>query len=273
MKVSIITATYNSSGTVRDSILSVKQQTYGNIEHIIVDGLSVDNTLELIKNEGHHGPLISEKDGGIYDAMNKGVKMASGDIIGILNSDDFYPHPDIIKTIVDEFIATNCDAVYGDLIYVEPGKVYSVYRTWKAGNFKPELFYKGWMPPHPTVFLRKEVYEKFGTFNTSLKSSSDYELLIRLLLKHRITVSYIPEVLVHMRAGGASNDTLKARFQAHSEDYKAWEMNDLLPKWYTLSLKPLRKLNQYFVNKDIKDYKPMIIKNVTRVQSILAGLF
>lgn len=247
MKVSIITATYNSATTIKDTLLSVKKQTYHNVEHIIVDGVSADNTLNLLNYFEHSGPLLSEPDKGIYDAMNKGIRMANGDIIGILNSDDFYPHARVIEKVVKAFEKEDCDAVYGDLNYVDPYDVKKVLRKWIAGGFSRKLFYKGWMPPHPTFFVKREVYEKYGNFNLSFKSSSDYELLLRFLLLKQIKVKYVPGVLVHMRAGGYSNRSIKNRFAAHIEDYRAWKTNGLSPKWYTLAMKPLRKVKQYLL--------------------------
>lgn len=247
MKVSIITATYNSAATIRDTVLSVKNQTYNNVEHIVVDGNSGDNTLNLLSYFGHNGPVLSEPDKGIYDAMNKGVKIADGDIVGILNSDDFYPHTKVIEKVVKAFKSGNCDAVYGDLVYVDPSNIKKVLRRWIAGGYNRDLFYSGWMPPHPAFFVKKEVYEKYGGFNLDFKSSSDYELLLRFLFKMNIKVRYLPGVLVHMRAGGYSNRSIKNRLAAHIEDYRAWKTNGIKPKWYTLTLKPLRKVKQYLV--------------------------
>jgi glycosyltransferase involved in cell wall biosynthesis len=246
MKVSIITATYNSATTVADTLLSIEKQTYlPNIEHIIVDGLSADNTLEIVNHFQHVTKVISEKDKGIYDAMNKGLSLANGDIIGILNSDDFYAHENVIEEVVKLFKVTKCDAVYGDLIFVHPEKPNKILRKWIAGNFNAELFLKGWMPPHPTFFVRKEVYEKYGKFNLALKSSADYELLLRLLFKHRIKVEYLRDVIVKMRSGGQSTKSFANRIRAHKEDYIAWRMNNLKPKWYTLLMKPARKIKQF----------------------------
>lgn len=229
--------------------MSVKKQNYKDIEHIIVDGKSKDNTVQLIHQLGHTGPFLSEPDNGIYDAMNKGVKMASGDIVGILNSDDFYPANDVIEKVVNAIKVGDCDAVYGDLMYVDSVNVNKFLRKWIAGNYKRKLFFKGWMPPHPTVFLKKEVYDKYGLFNLNFKTSSDYELLLRFMFLNNIRVKYIPNILVHMRAGGHSNKSLKNRMAAHREDYMAWKANGLSPKWYTLAMKPLRKVTQYVISK------------------------
>jgi glycosyltransferase len=245
MLVSIITGTYNSDATVRDTLISVQKQTYKNIEHIIIDGASTDKTLEVINNTGHCGPVRSESDNGIYDAMNKGIDVAKGDIIGILNSDDFYTEDDVIEKVVETFKSSNCDAVYGDLDYVDTHNTKKVLRKWIAGGYKRSLFLNGWMPPHPTFFVKKQVYDKFGKFNIALKSSADYELLLRFLYINRIKVVYIPGVMVHMRTGGHSNKSLRNRLKAHKEDYMAWRLNSIRPKWYTLALKPMRKVKQF----------------------------
>ena len=245
MKVSIITATYNSASTVADTLESVKVQTYGNIEHIVVDGLSKDNTLELVHASLHVSKVISEKDNGIYDAMNKGIALTNGDIIGILNSDDFYAHENVIQEVVEMFEKTGCDAVYGNLIFVHPDNPKKILRKWIAGGYNLNLFLKGWMPPHPTFFVRKSVYNKLGNFNITLKSSADYELLLRFLYVHKIKVEYLHDVLVHMRSGGQSTKSFSNRIKAHKEDYMAWRLNGLTPKWYTLMLKPVRKIKQF----------------------------
>jgi glycosyltransferase len=245
MKVSIITATFNSAGTIKDTLRSVEQQSHTNIEHLIIDGASTDDTLQKIKATGTQVIVSSEKDNGIYDAMNKGIKKASGDIIGILNSDDFYTDVDVIAKVVKLFEETDCDAVYGDLEFVDQYNATTVVRKWVAGNYTPESFYKGWMPPHPTFFVRKNVYKKFGAFNQNFKNSSDYELLLRLMFVQEIKVAYLPDVIVHMRVGGHSNSSWRSRIAAHKEDYKAWQLNGISPKWYTVPMKPLRKVEQY----------------------------
>ncbi|MFL9481537.1 glycosyltransferase family 2 protein [Chitinophagaceae bacterium LWZ2-11] len=246
MTVSIITATYNSASTVADTIISVNQQSYPHIEHLIVDGLSKDNTLEIIKNVGHAGKVICEKDDGIYDAMNKGIAYVTGEIIGILNSDDFYPSNDVIEKVVEVFKSTECDAVYGDLLYIDGGDTKKIVRRWVSGGYKKKNFLYGWMPPHPTFFVRKSVYERYGSFNLQLKSAADYELMLRFLYKYSIKASYLGAVLVHMRTGGQSNSSLYNRIKANKEDRLAWSINGLKSNWYTLYLKPIRKISQFF---------------------------
>lgn len=245
MKISIITATYNSEATIKDTLISIAGQQYPDIEHIIVDGLSKDNTLEIVKEFVHVAKVISEKDKGIYDAMNKGVQLATGDVIGILNSDDFYTGPTILSKVMAAFEDPSVEAVYGDLQYVKPANLQVITRTWKSGRYQKKALYYGWMPPHPTFFVRRHVYEKCGLFNTALRSAADYELMLRVLLKHGTSVQYIPEVLVKMRAGGMSNASLKNRFRANKEDLMAWKLNNLKPYFFTTWLKPLRKILQF----------------------------
>ncbi len=245
MTISIITATYNSAATVRDTLSSIASQQYPFIEHIIVDGLSKDNTLEIVKDFPHVARVICEKDNGIYDAMNKGVQLATGDIIGILNSDDFYTNPSVLSKVAAAFEDPAVEAVYGDLQYVKVSNVEVVTRTWKSGAYKKKSIYYGWMPPHPTFFVRRQVYDKCGLFNSSLRSAADYELILRVLLKFNVHALYIPEVLVKMRVGGMSNTSLKNRLRAHREDRIAWKLNELKPYFFTLPLKPLRKIFQF----------------------------
>jgi len=245
MKVSIITATFNSASTIADTLESVRIQTYPTIEHIIVDGLSTDNTLTIVNNAQRIEQVVSEKDNGIYDAMNKGIALTNGEIIGILNSDDFYAHEKVIEEVVALFEQTDCDAVYGNLIFVHPDNPKKVLRKWIAGGYDLNLFLKGWMPPHPTFFVKKSIYDQLGNFNIALRSSADYELLLRFLYVNKIKVEYLHDVLVHMRSGGQSTKSFSNRIKAHKEDYMAWRLNGITPKWYTLMLKPVRKIKQF----------------------------
>jgi glycosyltransferase involved in cell wall biosynthesis len=245
MRVSIITVCFNSAATIADTIRSIQNQAYRDIEHIIIDGVSTDNTLEVIQSTNFKGRIISEKDSGLYDAMNKGIRMATGDIVGILNSDDFYPDDDVIVDVVNHFSKQPCDAVYADLDFINTSKPKKIVRKWRSGHYKYEKFNFGWMPPHPTFFVRKEVYENYGVFNTGLKSAADYELILRFLYVNKIKAVYLPRVLVHMRSGGVSNRSFSSRLKAHMEDYKAWRINGGSPHWYTMVLKPLRKVFQY----------------------------
>jgi glycosyltransferase involved in cell wall biosynthesis len=246
MKVSIITVSYNSAATIEDTIRSVVSQTYSNIEYIIVDGASKDRTSEIVQSY-HSGVsvFVSEKDKGIYDAMNKGVALAKGDIIGILNSDDFYADENVIRDVVQKMQETGAEVLYADLDYVDQQDTNKIVRRWKAGPYREGIFKRGWMPPHPTFFIKREAYEKFGTYNLTLRSAADYELMLRMLHKHKLDVTYLARTIIHMRTGGQSNVTLKNRIKANMEDRLAWKMNDLKPGWFTLTWKPLRKLGQF----------------------------
>jgi glycosyltransferase involved in cell wall biosynthesis len=248
MKISIITATYNSAATVRDTLTCVADQSHRDVEHLVIDGVSKDNTLDIVKEFPHVARVVSEKDKGIYDAMNKGVQMASGEVIGILNSDDFYTSDKVLEKVAAAFADPAVDAVYGDLQYVKQDDTSKVIRTWKAGRYKKKYFHYGWMPPHPTFFVRSNLYRKAGLFNTSLRSAADYELMLRMMVKYDARVHYIPEVLVKMRDGGLSNATLGNRLRANREDREAWRLNGLKPYFFTRWLKPLRKVFQ-FINR------------------------
>lgn len=256
--ISLITATFNASATLADNLASVTAQGMA-VEHLIIDGGSADGTLGRVRAYCAEAPdlrrWVSETDRGIYDAMNKGIALATGDVVGILNADDVYASGDVLAKVSRVFEDPQVDACYGDLLYVsefgrkargEGREGFRAVRYWKSGAFHPKKFYWGWMPPHPTFFVRRSVYERFGVFNLDLGTAADYELMLRFLLKHRIQVAYIPEVLVHMRVGGASNATLKARLAANRMDRKAWLVNGLKPWPWTLACKPLRKIPQWF---------------------------
>lgn len=245
-KVSIITVCYNSAKTIEDTIQSVINQTYENIEYIIVDGLSTDNTLEIVnKYKDRIAKVVSEKDAGLYDAINKGIGLATGEIIANLNSDDFYIDNNVITDVVTKMQETKSDTLYADLYYVEAIDTNKVTRNWVSGEYKKQMFFKGWMPPHPTFFVRKSVYENYGKFNLELKSAADYEIMLRFIHKYECSISYLPRVVVKMRVGGVSNASIKNRLKANREDKRAWEINGLKPKPYTLIFKPLSKVLQF----------------------------
>lgn len=209
MLVSIITPVLNGKATIENTIQSVLRQSHKEIEYIIIDGGSTDGTIEIVKSRGNTiNKLISEFDKGIYDAMNKGIKLASGEIIGILNSDDFYTNDSIIETVVKVMSEKKVDACYGDLEYVDRRNTDKVMRYWKSREFHEGLFSKGWMPPHPTFFVKRWVYEEYGAFNLSLPVVADHEILFRFMHQHKIKTYYIPQVLVKMRLGGVTNNNI-----------------------------------------------------------------
>ncbi len=244
MKVSIITIAYNSAETIEDTIKSVISQDYPNIEYIIIDGGSSDDTLKIVKHyRDQIATIVSGPDKGIYDAMNKGVAKATGDLIGILNSDDIYADEKVVTDIVHKL--GDRDAIYADLVYVKRDETDEVTRYWKSGEYKKGAFVKGWMPPHPTFFVRKSCYDRLGAYNLQLKSAADYECMLRMIHKHGISLAYLPRVITKMRVGGQSNVTVNNRVKANKEDRLAWEINGLEPKFYTLYLKPLRKVGQF----------------------------
>ncbi|MFT4015867.1 MAG: glycosyltransferase family 2 protein [Agriterribacter sp.] len=248
MKLSIITATYNSAATVADTLECIQNQDHPDIEHIIIDGGSTDDTINIIKKYSHISRFVSEKDNGIYDAMNKGIAIAGGDIIGILNSDDVYASPDILSLVAQTFEGhPQAMALYADLQFVQRDDMSKVVRSWKAGRYTKSSFYYGWMPPHPTFFVRREVYDTVGAFNINLGSAADYELMLRILLKHNIKATYINKVIIKMRVGGVSTGSLKNRIKANRQDRMAWKINNLKPFPFTLYLKPMRKLGQFFI--------------------------
>ena len=246
MLISIITAVYNNKACIGTCLESVAAQAYPDIEHIVIDGGSTDGTLDIVKTLGRRiSRLVSGPDKGIYDALNKGIGLATGDAIGFLHSDDVYENSLVIGGVASFLKEQKTDSCYGDLLYVSNKSTDKIIRYWRSGPYRAGLFKMGWMPPHPTFFVRREVYEKYGVFNLSLGSAADYELMLRFLEKHRISTGYIPEVLVRMRMGGASNKSVLNRIRANRMDRKAWEINGLKPYPVTLFMKPLRKLGQF----------------------------
>ena len=247
--VSIITVCYNSEEYIEDTINSVLNQTYNNIEYIIIDGNSDDNTLDIIKEyekKFDNGiKYISEEDQGIYDAMNKGLKLATGDIIGILNSDDFYAHENVIEKVVNNFLANDIEALYSDLVYVAPDDPKKIIRNWQAGEYKKGKYKQGWHPPHPTLFVKKEVYDKYGNFDLDYDIAADYDIMLRFLEKYNISTLYIPEVFIKMRIGGESSKNFKSILVNSWECYKVLKKNDLEGGAFTILFKLLWKATQY----------------------------
>ncbi|AUD03960.1 glycosyltransferase family 2 protein [Spirosoma pollinicola] len=246
MKVSIITVVYNGSEFIRDCIESILNQTYANIEYIIVDGQSTDGTVDIVKSYGTKvARFISEPDKGLYDAMNKGIQMATGDVIGLLNADDFYRHDLVIENMVATFEKTESDAVYGDMLYVDRLDTKKLKRYWRSGWYSENAFLWGWMPGHLSFFAKRWLYDAYGLFRLDMKSAADYELMLRFIHKNKARLAYMNEVTIVMRAGGISNSSVQNRLRANREDQLAWQFNDVKPYFFTFWLKPLRKIKQY----------------------------
>ncbi len=249
--ISIITAAKNASATIARCIESVQQQHYP-AEHIIVEGSSTHHTAMILKNNLPHGVrIIYDPESGLYDAINKGLASATGEIVGVLNADDFYAHTNVLSRVAKVFENRSIDSCYGDLAYVATGNSTKVVRYWKARPCRKELFFRGWMPPHPTFFVRRSIYEAYGGFNPNLGSSADYELILRFFMRQNITTAYIPEILVIMRTGGLSNASLRNRIKANRMDKMAWKINCLKAKPWTFIAKPLLKIGQYIFKKPI----------------------
>lgn len=247
MKITIITATYNSGKTVRDTIESVLRQTYTDYEYIIKDGGSKDNTLEIVKEYAHKFgerlKIISEPDGGIYVAMNRGLEAATGDVIGILNSDDFYTSDDVLQTIADAFEKDDSlDAVYGDIHFVKDGALDKQVRYYSSELFSRKYMRFGFMPAHPSFYCRRKCYEKYGFFDTSFKIAADFENLLRLIFKGRIKTKYIKKDFVTMRTGGASTAGLNSRVTIMNEHLRAFKKNGIYSNALLLSLRYFYKI-------------------------------
>lgn len=261
MKISILTAAFNAGATLPDCLASTAGQILPagvEVEHLVLDGGSTDGTVSLLEQWVREGPgraFRSESDGGFYEALNSGIALAKGDIVGILNADDFYFDDQALARVAEAFSDPAVEGVYGDLVYVagkgegERGKWrkgFQIKRYWKSGAFRRSGFWWGWMPPHPTVFVRRRVYDRYGGFGMNFGSAADYEWLVRVMVKHLVPFRYIPHVQVAMREGGMSNRSLAARLAANRNDRQAWIANDLTPLPWTFLLKPLRKIPQWF---------------------------
>jgi glycosyltransferase len=243
LKISIITVAYNSARTIGDTLESLGAQSHSDIEHIVVDGGSTDGTREIVAARGSAvSRFVSERDEGIYDAMNKGLSMATGDWVGFLNADDTFADSQSVERIAYAAM-TGTDVIYGDLLYVDEAMDRTI-RYWQAGEFRPERLRLGWMPPHPTLYVRRSITQSLGGFDISLRIAADYEYMLRLLTAPNVRVSYLPRVLVRMRTGGASNRSLGALMLKSREDLKALRRHHV-GGWLTLFCKNLRKVPQF----------------------------
>ena len=245
LKVSIITISMNDAPYIEDCLRSVHAQDYEEIEHIVVDGGSSDGTLDILsRHPPRNGVVISEKDDGIYDAINKGLLIANGDVVALLNSDNFYESCRVVSQIVRALETSGAELVYADAYMVDPDETSVVHRVWKGGEFSPGLFDRGWMPPHQTVFLYRRLHDSFGFYDTSFRIAADYEFLLRILVKHSVSCAYLPSVIVRARIGGVSNRSLWSVIQANLEVLRAWAVNGLRAPVLLLILKPFKKLSQ-----------------------------
>lgn len=246
MKISIITAVYNSETTISGAIDSVANQD-SQVEHVVIDGMSNDGSDRIIAAKSDKiSKAIREPDNGIYDALNKGIAYSTGDIVGFLHADDLLADAQVTTRIKNAF-SDGVQAVYSDLVYVNANDTQQIIRYWRGGEYKRSRFRFGWMPPHPTVYVAREVYEKLGTYRTDLGSAADYECLIRLMYLHKIKVKYLPFISVKMRVGGESNATIGNRLKANHSDRSAWIENGLKPPLGIRLTKPMSKLPQYFL--------------------------
>lgn len=248
MRISIITATYNSAASIKNCLTSVNIQTFQNIEHIIIDGSSTDNTLEIIKNTPNRIiKIISEQDLGIYDAMNKGIKLATGDIIGILNSDDFLASDDILELIAKTFEKEKCDALFGNLDFVASNDPIKIVRRWKSSPFEQGSFAKGWHSPHPTFYVKREIYEKYGLFDISLNVSADFEIMLRFLERYKIKAHYLDRIIVKMRYGGESTGSLRKIIRGNRNIIKAFKKNGIKVSPFYPFIRLIPKLKEFII--------------------------
>jgi glycosyltransferase involved in cell wall biosynthesis len=250
MKISIVTVCYNSEATIRDTIESVLAQSYSDIEYIIVDGASSDRTMAIIDEYKDHriATVVSEPDQGIYDAMNKGIKLATGDVVGILNSDDFYQNNDVVQDVVCQFDACLvADIVFGDVVFVASDNLGKIIRYYRSGHFRPWKLRFGWMPAHTATFVKKSVYDLVGLYSLEFKISSDYEMFVRLLLVHKLCFSRIDKVLVRMRTGGVSTAGIKSSLLLNKEIVKACRKNSIYTNlMFVLSKIPFKLLEKFY---------------------------
>ena len=258
MKISIITATNNSNKHIFKVLDCIQQQTYSDIEYLVIDGNSIDGTLDILQKSDLISHLVSEPDRGIYDALNKGINIATGELIGFLHSDDWFASPDTIANIVRAFATPTAengklpDIVYGDLVFVDQQDTNKVVRYWKSQPFAPYLLHRGWMPPHPTVFMRREVYEKHGRFNINLKCAADYDYILRVFRDQTLTKTYLPEVITQMRMGGMSTGGLKNLINKKKEDYWVLKNNRMPNPLWILFAKNISKIPQLIFKKKLE---------------------
>jgi len=240
--ISLITISFNSANSISETFQSVKNQLLKDYEYLLIDGGSKDGTLTIGNNQDHISKIVSEPDKGIYDAINKGIKNSTGEIIGFLNSDDTFYDENSLQHIYDAF-DDDTDCVFGDLIYTDINE--NIRRVWKGSAFKKGVFKKGWMPAHPTFYCRRSVYEKLGLYDDSFKIAGDFELMLRFLEKHNIRSKYIPKTLVNMKVGGASNNGLKSKLDILKEEFRAFDKNDISINKLSYIFNKAKKINEF----------------------------
>ena len=246
MKISVVTAVFDRERTIAASVESVAAQTYGNVEHVVQDGGSRDGTLEAIRRVA--GPRVeveSARDGGIYDGINKGIARTTGDVVGLLHSDDLFADPAVLSWVAEALADPALDGVYGDLDYVAAEDTTRIIRKWRSGAYSPDRLRRGWMPPHPTLYLRRGVFDRLGLYDTSYRIAADYDAMLRYLVRGGIRLGYVPRVFVKMRVGGESNRSLARIVQKSREDYRAIRANGVGGVG-TLALKNFSKIRQFF---------------------------
>ena len=247
MKVTLITVCRNAASVIAGTIDSVRQQTHADIEHIVIDGASTDGTRELLEaRRSDLAVLVSEPDNGIYDAMNKGLRLATGELIGFVNAGDLLMTADVIAQVVEAATRSHADAVYGDIIMVDEHDIHKVHRTWLSGTYHRGNFRRGWMPPHVATFIRRSVYDRHGHFNTALRIGADYEILLRFLYKHGIPTVHLRAVLVRFRLGGMSNGSVRHILKANREVRRSWALNGLKAPPLLVTRKLWSKVMQFF---------------------------
>jgi len=245
LTISVITVAYNARSTIERTINSVLGQKFNNIQYIVIDGGSTDGTIQIIdKYRENISIIISEPDRGVYDAMNKGIMLAVGDVIGTLNADDFLASETILGDVADAFAMHETDILYGDLDFIDPDE--KVVRKWRSGKYRRGMFNRGWMPPHPTFYCRKVLFDKHGTYSLKYGSAADYELMLRFVHAHKANVFYLNKIMVKMYIGGISNQNMGNRVKALLYDLEAMRNNDILFPYVTIIFKPLRKIVQFF---------------------------
>ena len=247
MKVSLITVCRNVEAVIADTLDSVLAQTHPEIEIIVIDGASTDGTVAILESyRPRLDVLVSEPDTGIYDAMNKGLQRATGEVIGFVNAGDLLMTPDVIAQVAEAFRHSGADAVYGDILMVDADDIHKVHRTWRSGAYHRANFRKGWMPPHVATFFRRQVYAQYGLFNLDLRIAADYEIMLRFLYKHQVSAVHMPVNLVRFRLGGMSNGSLAHIMKANREVRRSWGMNGLQPPPLLITRKLWSKVLQFF---------------------------